>query len=93
MYFDAKEFGKRLKGIRAKCGLTQEKLAEELNISWDHLSKIERGARSCSIDLLIEIAGYFGVSTDYLLTGKGMSRERDRILSVIRDLNEIAQSL
>ena len=93
MYFDQKEFGKRLKEIRMVHGLTQEKLAEELNISWDHLSKIERGARSCSIELLIAISGYFGVSTDYLLTGKEMSKERNRILSVIRDLTEIAQSL
>ena len=76
MYFDTKEFGKRLKEIRVIHGLTQEKLAEE-----------------CSIDLLIAISGHFGVSTDYLLTGKEMSKERNRILSVIRDLTEIAQSL
>ena len=82
-----------MEAARVAAGFTQEKLAEELNISWDHLSKIERGARSCSIDLLIAISGHFGVSTDYLLTGKEMSKERNRILSVIRDLTEIAQSL
>ena len=54
MYFDQREFGKRLKEIRMVHGLTQEKLAEELNISWNHLSKIERGARSCSIDLPLD---------------------------------------
>ena len=75
MYFDTKEFGKRLKEIRVIHGLTQEKLAEELNISWDHLSKIERGARSCSIDLLIAISGHFGVSTDYLLGRKAPGQE------------------
>ena len=93
MYFDQKEFGKRIKEIRMGRRITQEKLAEELNVSWDHISKIERGTRSCSIDFLIAISEYFGVSTDYLLTGKEMSRERNRILSVIRDLTEIAQSL
>lgn len=70
MYFDTKEFGARLKDLRTTRGLTQEKLAEELSISWDHLCRVERGSRGCSIDLIIEIAVYFGVSTDYLLLGK-----------------------
>lgn len=93
MYFDQREFGKRLKKLRTMRGLTQEKLAEELNVSWDHISRVERGCRSCSVDLMIAIAGYFGVSTDYLLTGKEMNRERNRILSVIQELSEIAQAL
>ena len=93
MYFDQKEFGRRLKEIRRDKGITQEKLAQEMNVSWNHISKLERGTRSCSLDLLIAISKYFGVSTDYLLTGKEMSIERNRILSVIRDLTEIAQSL
>ena len=93
MYFDQKEFGMRLKEIRRDKGITQEKLAQEMNVSWNHISKLERGTRSCSLDLLITISKYFGVSTDYLLTGKEMSIERNRILSVIRDLTEIAQSL
>ena len=93
MYFDQKEFGMRLKEIRRNKGITQEKLAQEMNVSWNHISKLERGTRSCSLDLLIAVPKYFGVSTDYLLTGKEMSIERNRILSVIRDLTEIAQSL
>ncbi len=93
MYFDQKEFGKRLKEIRMGQGITQEQLAEELNVSWNHICKMEQGARSCSIDLLIAISRYFEVSTDYLLTGKERSIERKRILSVIRELTEIAQSL
>ena len=93
MYFDQKEFGKRLKELRMNRSLTQEKLAEDLNISWEHLGRIERGDKSLSIDLLIVISDYFDVSTDYLLTGKEMSNERRRLLSVIRDLTEIAQTL
>lgn len=93
MYFDQKEFGRRLRKIRMAYDITQEKLAEELNVSWDYVSRMERGTRSCSIDLLIAISRYFEVSTDYLLTGREMSIERNRILSVIRELTEIAQSL
>lgn len=95
MYFDVTEFGGRLKGLRTTRGLTQEKLAEELGISWDHLCRVERGNRSCSIDLIIEIAVYFGVSTDYLLLGKRVNQveNRKRLLSVIGELTELAKNL
>ena len=95
MYFDVTEFGARLKDLRTTRGLTQEKLAEELGISWDHLCRVERGNRSCSIDLIIEIAVYFGVSTDYLLLGKRVNQveNRKRVLSVIGELTEIAKNL
>ena len=95
MYFDITEFGERLKDLRTTRGLTQEKLAEELGISWDHLCRVERGNRSCSIDLIIEIAVYFGVSTDYLLLGKRVNQveNRKRLLSVIGELTELAKNL
>lgn len=95
MYFDVTEFGARLKDLRTTRGLTQEKLAEELGISWDHLCRVERGNRSCSIDLIIEIAVYFGVSTDYLLLGKRVNQveNRKRLLSVIGELTELAKNL
>ena len=95
MYFDVTEFGARLKDLRTTRGLTQEKLAEELGISWDHLCRVERGNRSCSIDLIIEIAVYFGVSTDYLLLGKHVNQveNRKRLLFVIGELTELAKNL
>lgn len=95
MYFDITEFGARLKDLRTTRGLTQEKLAEELGISWDHLCRVERGNRSFSIDLIIEIAVYFGVSTDYLLLGKRVNQveNRKRLLSVIGELTELAKNL
>ena len=95
MYFDVTEFGARLKDLRTTRGLTQEKLAEEIGVSWDHLCRVERGNRSCSIDLIIEIAVYFGVSTDYLLLGKRVNQveNRKRLLSVIGELTELAKNL
>lgn len=95
MYFDVTEFGARLKDLRTTRGLTQEKLAEEIGVSWDHLCRVERGNRSCSIDLIIEIAVYFGVSIDYLLLGKRVNQveNRKRLLSVIGELTELAKNL
>ena len=67
MYYDQKESGKRIAALRKEKGLTQEQLAEKLNIST--LGKIERGIQGFSIDLLIEIGIFFGISTDYILIG------------------------
>ena len=58
------------KTLRKAQGMTQEKMAEVLNISLEHLSKMGRGKRNPSIDLIIAMACYFHVSTDYLLMGK-----------------------
>ena len=46
MYFDATEFAARLSTLRKAQGMTQEEMAEALNISLEHLSKMERGANS-----------------------------------------------
>lgn len=45
--YDAKEFGKRLKSVRKKYGVTQEKLAEKLYLSTDSISNYENGKTTC----------------------------------------------
>ena len=95
-YFDANDFGTRLQSLRKdQYDMTQEALAEALNISVEHLSKMERGKRKPSIDLVVAIACYFHVSTDYLLTGKDhdMVENRTKLLDVVTQLTEIAKSM
>ena len=70
MSFDAEACGTRIRELRQGNKLTQEKLAEKLNITDSYLRRIESGTRTSSIDLLIDIAAYFEVSMDYLLLGK-----------------------
>lgn len=69
MYFDQAKFGGRLRTLRKRRRMTQETLAGALNISIDHLSKIEHGKRGVSIDLLLDISEALDVSLDYLLKG------------------------
>ena len=69
MYYDQKESGVRIQKLRKLHGLTQEQLAEKLNISVNYLGKLETGNYGGSIDLLIEIAETFGVTLDYLILG------------------------
>ena len=69
-YFDVTEFTARLCALRKARGMTQEEMAEAVNISLEHLSKMERGKRKPSIALIVAMACYFHVSTDYLLMEK-----------------------
>ena len=91
MYFNQMEFGQRIKEQRNKMGLTQEELALRLNIGHEHMNKIERGKRGCSIDILLELSEVFGVSTDYLLTGKRAGDEsiRDSVENVMDELSSL----
>ena len=51
-----KEFGKRLQLLRRQAGLTQEQLAEQVEISVDFLSLVERGVNAPSFDNLEKIS-------------------------------------
>ncbi len=94
--FDAKEFGKRLHDVRTSRGITQEELAVRLGLaSKQHVSRMENGERSCSIDLLIELSCILHVSTDYLLMGSEPSKEevKNDLLSIISELSTIAKKI
>ncbi len=64
--FDPRGFGKRLQSARKALGITQEELAERLRVDRNHVTRMERGIRVCSIDLLVDMAVLLDVSTDYL---------------------------
>ncbi len=57
----------RLKFLREKKGLTQQRLAIELNMNQNTVSRYESGKRQADYTTLIKIADYFDVSLDYLL--------------------------
>ena len=56
MRYDLKECGKRIQQFRKERGLTQEQLAEKLNVSQNTIAKIESGLRRPSIDFLLELS-------------------------------------
>ena len=57
----------RLKELRAKKGISQLKLALDLNTNQNTISRYETGERQADYATLIAIGDYFGVSLDYLL--------------------------
>lgn len=60
----------RIKNLRKEKGWTQLQLAEKLNVTDKAVSKWEVGEANSDISLIVTIASLFGVSIDYLLTGK-----------------------
>lgn len=59
-----KIIGRRIQEIRKQKGLTQEQLAERVNISPHYLSALERGVYNIKLDLLVDILNILNCSAD-----------------------------
>ncbi len=57
----------KIKILREKKNITQLKMAMDLNMSQNTISRYETGEREPSLAELIKIADYFDVSIDYIL--------------------------
>ena len=64
---DQVAIGARIKAARERVHLTQEQLAEIIDISPTHMSVIERGVKTPKLDTFVRIANALGVSTDALM--------------------------
>ncbi len=65
--------GTRLKALRNERRLYQREMGELIGVTQRHYQKIENGEINISVLTLCTLAGYFDVSTDYLL---GLSEDR-----------------
>ena len=57
----------RLQELRKKKGITQLRLATELNTTQNTINRYETGEHEPGIAELIKLADYFNVSVDYLI--------------------------
>jgi len=57
----------RLRELRTKRGYTQIKVALDLSLSQNSISRYETGTHEAGYDLLIRFADYYDVSIDYIL--------------------------
>ena len=62
-----KKFGKNVKIERIKQDLTQEKLAEVMNVSQNYIANIERGKANMSLGKVLELANFLNVDISVLL--------------------------
>jgi transcriptional regulator with XRE-family HTH domain len=62
--------GQRVRKRREAMKLTQQKLAEALSVTPQHISAVEKDKRTPSLDSLARLAEELGVTIDFLVTGK-----------------------
>ena len=67
MKMNYEALGRKIKEVRRKQNMTQEYLAEKVDLSVSHVSNIETAKTKVSLPTLVEISNALGVSVDYLL--------------------------
>lgn len=83
----------RILALLKENGITAKKLTSDLEISNSSVSDWKKGSKP-SCDVVVKLAQYFGVSTDYILLGKdspSISKEDSEWLSLIHQLPRDAQ--
>ena len=60
-------FGDRLRELRRERGMQQRELGELYNLSSSAIGSYERNLREPTLELLLQLSEYVGVSVDYLL--------------------------
>ena len=82
--------GKRIKFRREAAGLSQEQLAERMELSKNHISSIECGKSMVTTKGLLALCDVLGGTPNYYLIGE-LSPEADSTTSLIRLLNPAEQ--
>ncbi|MGN0516002.1 helix-turn-helix domain-containing protein [Eubacterium sp.] len=85
--------GLRIKDKRKNLKLTQEEIAEMLDISVKHFSEVERGLTGLSIENLIKLSNILGVSIDYIVKGEAEKDKWNYIISVMHNIPENKEAL
>ena len=81
---DLIRIGKNINSFRRKAGLTQAELGEKVELTNTHISHLETGDGTMSLDSLIEIASALNTTPDYLLLGN-IKLTPDRAAQIFKD--------
>lgn len=80
------QIGMRIAELRRAHKLTQEALAEKLNVTAKHISHVERGCASLSVKALVELSQVFDCSIDYIIFGASADKATAQLPSAILDI-------
>lgn len=72
------DIGQRIKTVRKSQGLTQEKLAELVNVSPHYIYEIEKGLKKMSLETFISVVNTLNISTDYIIYGSANNTDTTR---------------
>lgn len=81
--------GKRIRELRELQNETRESMAEGVGISAKFLYEIETGKKGFSIDILRRISEFLAVSCDYIIFGEEKYKDDEKIICVLKRLEEI----
>lgn len=91
------EFHEKIQELRKQKGLTQEQLAEKLYVSRTAVSKWESGRGYPNIDTLKQIARFFDITVDQLLSGEELlsvaERKQKHVCDVVFGLLDVSVGL
>lgn len=82
------DMGNRISKRRKELKLTQEQLAESVNLSLQSISCIELGKKAIRPDNLVKLCSTLNVSSDYILTGKKTAKQLEGISQKLATLKE-----
>lgn len=77
--------GHRIREERLRLNLTQEALAEDVELTTAYIGQVERGERNFTLENLIKVANRLGVTVDYLLVDS-VNADRDATIIQLSQL-------
>ena len=86
-FMENKVFQERLRRLRKERNLSQDEIGKSLNIDGRSVGNYESGNREPSLDTLVKLANFYGVSADYLLgrtDSRGIDSGREEVLILER---------
>ena len=86
---DAYGIGDRIKRARKRRGLTQEVLAERIDVERNTISMIETGKREPSLDVLVKIMNQLRVEPNEIFCSDPYEMGNDRTSSMVRDIIDV----
>ncbi|OQA21146.1 MAG: HTH-type transcriptional regulator ImmR [Firmicutes bacterium ADurb.Bin354] len=86
-------FAEKIVFLRKQNRFSQEKMAEDLNVSRQTISKWELGASQPTMELIVTLSKYFGVSTDYLLKDDSQLEDSDAMARVVLRFLDSVQNM
>lgn len=92
MDINKKLIGKRIKHRREVSGLSQEQLAEKLNLSTNHISSMECRKSLLTTKCLLALCDILGGTPDYYLLGE-LTPETDGIAALVKQLSPSEQKM
>lgn len=96
MSIDYEMLGDRIRLARTNRSLSQEELAEAVNLTRESINRIEKGTFKPKLETVTQIAGILNIPVDYLISSDSNCDEKDsgtEILQLLLDCNRLEKRI